>query len=382
MYKSKNKRNSGITLIALVITIIVLLILAGISISMLSGDNSILNQAGRARDITGQKDVEERIQIAYLGVLAEGDGNVKKSDFQTALENEFGKGKVKDLADDLSIVKINGKEYETGVSGARRDTTAKIADKKPAGGGTVTALSDKEITTLQDDLGNEVKVPKGFGIAEDSGTKVEEGIIIEDADSSRDTYKSQFVWVPVGKRIKVSTTISENGIVDIPLGRYVFSTETGVVDESLSKTEPLDQLKTSADAKRSYYIEKLRDTTTSNRYAKDIEQYIRSANSNKGYYIARYEAGINADKDQYVFANCSGSGSSFRYGDSTKKFEKDGSVKPLSIKGKGIWNTVTPLEAKIISGSMYNTNSDKITSDLINSYAWDTAILFIQKCRK
>ena len=37
--------NYGITLIALVITVIVLLILAGISISMLSGDNSILSNA-------------------------------------------------------------------------------------------------------------------------------------------------------------------------------------------------------------------------------------------------------------------------------------------------------------------------------------------------
>ncbi len=42
------KKNGGITLIALVITIIVLLILAGVSIAMLSGDNGILNRAGTA----------------------------------------------------------------------------------------------------------------------------------------------------------------------------------------------------------------------------------------------------------------------------------------------------------------------------------------------
>ena len=39
---------------------------------MLSGDNSILNQAGRARDITGQKDVEERIQLAYMAAIQMG----------------------------------------------------------------------------------------------------------------------------------------------------------------------------------------------------------------------------------------------------------------------------------------------------------------------
>ena len=44
--------NEGITLIALVVTIIVLLILAGISISMLSGDNGILQRAAEAKEIT------------------------------------------------------------------------------------------------------------------------------------------------------------------------------------------------------------------------------------------------------------------------------------------------------------------------------------------
>ena len=44
------RKTAGITLIALVITIIVLLILAGISIMMLTGDNSILNQAGKSKN--------------------------------------------------------------------------------------------------------------------------------------------------------------------------------------------------------------------------------------------------------------------------------------------------------------------------------------------
>ena len=48
----EESKNKGITLIALVITIIVLLILAGISISMLSGDNSILTKAGDAATLT------------------------------------------------------------------------------------------------------------------------------------------------------------------------------------------------------------------------------------------------------------------------------------------------------------------------------------------
>ena len=118
--KINQKEIAGITLIALVITIIVLLILAGISISMLSGDNSILNQAGRARNITGQKDVEERIQLAYMAAISNGLGDTTKEKFEDELKNEFGKDKVTDLADDFSTVKIDGKEYETGISDAGR----------------------------------------------------------------------------------------------------------------------------------------------------------------------------------------------------------------------------------------------------------------------
>ena len=59
----KNKRNKGITLIALVVTIIVLLILAGISIMMLSGNNGILNRAGEAKEKTVTKNLKEEVEM-------------------------------------------------------------------------------------------------------------------------------------------------------------------------------------------------------------------------------------------------------------------------------------------------------------------------------
>ena len=55
--------NKGITLIALVITIIVLLILAGVSIAMLTGDNGILNQANKAKADTARAEVVERVNL-------------------------------------------------------------------------------------------------------------------------------------------------------------------------------------------------------------------------------------------------------------------------------------------------------------------------------
>ena len=64
------RNNKGITLIALVITIIVLLILAGVSIAMLTGQNGILTQAGNAKTETAQAEAEEAVKLAVNEILA------------------------------------------------------------------------------------------------------------------------------------------------------------------------------------------------------------------------------------------------------------------------------------------------------------------------
>ena len=63
------KNSKGITLIALVITIIVLLILAGVTIATLTGDNGILGKANEAKTRTNEKDEEEQIKIGYSEYL-------------------------------------------------------------------------------------------------------------------------------------------------------------------------------------------------------------------------------------------------------------------------------------------------------------------------
>ena len=68
----------GITLIALVITIIVLLILAGVSIAMLTGQNGILNQAQNAKERTTQSNAEEMVRVAIGGLQAENLGDTSK----------------------------------------------------------------------------------------------------------------------------------------------------------------------------------------------------------------------------------------------------------------------------------------------------------------
>ncbi len=65
------KNQKGITLIALVITIIVLLILAGIGIAMLTGDNGIITNAQKARSNTAYREADEQMRLAYMAVRTE-----------------------------------------------------------------------------------------------------------------------------------------------------------------------------------------------------------------------------------------------------------------------------------------------------------------------
>ena len=64
------KNQKGITLIALVITIIVLLILAGVSIAMLTGQNGILNRATDAQEASTKAEAEEALKLALAEILS------------------------------------------------------------------------------------------------------------------------------------------------------------------------------------------------------------------------------------------------------------------------------------------------------------------------
>ena len=75
---TKKKNARGITLIALVITIIVLLILAGVTINALSGENGILKRATQAKSKTGRSNVLEQINLAIITARTEGLGQVDK----------------------------------------------------------------------------------------------------------------------------------------------------------------------------------------------------------------------------------------------------------------------------------------------------------------
>ena len=88
------KKNNGITLIALVITIIVLLILAGVTIATLTGDNGILTKASDAKEQTEIADEREKVELSATGALASNNGGeIAQENLETELGKYFTSGK-------------------------------------------------------------------------------------------------------------------------------------------------------------------------------------------------------------------------------------------------------------------------------------------------
>lgn len=134
--------NKGITLIALVITIIVLLILAGVSIAMLTGENGIIKQANTAKVAQIEGEVKEKVNLAIQ--TAKMYAEVKSvetstgysaaenltTDIKTEMENDLTTTDGYKVSPTNGTASTDGKiivEYTTpSYTSARNDSTAKI----------------------------------------------------------------------------------------------------------------------------------------------------------------------------------------------------------------------------------------------------------------
>ena len=118
-FKQKFKRNKGITLIALVVTIIVLLILAGISISMLTGQNGILKKASEAKKQNRIAQNGELVNLSAIDALSQGEGTITDANLKTALNNNIGEGKYEITGDATNgwTVTVDGEDYRVEATG-------------------------------------------------------------------------------------------------------------------------------------------------------------------------------------------------------------------------------------------------------------------------
>ena len=290
MLSKKIKNNNGITLVALVVTIIILLILATISIQSLT-NTGLFKKAQEAKEKTQ---------------------NAEENQAKTLNEYE----------DELN-------KY---ISGDVKTPIKKVTDNIDS------VVSTTDNTELEDAYGNKIVVPAGFKIVSNSDTNnattVDKGIVIEDATTGA-TAGSQFVWVPVGTIYTDAEHTDENKKI-IELNRYTFDKNGNPTPQGEKVIET--------------YYQELETSNKGNTVAKDINGFKASAEANGGYYIGRYEARKNA-----------------------------ASGKLTLVKTDNIWNKITQPDAATQSRNMYQ-NSITFTSDLTNSYAWDTATLFLQTC--
>ena len=164
-----NRRQKGITLIALVVTIIVLLILAGISISMLTGQNGILNRAQEAKEKTdqSQKDENQKIQ-EYEDIINQYSGNLPtREETKPYFPNDTFSYKEGTLSTGLVIMDSNNNEYVW-------VEVPKTTEVYTTAGINITNFTDEEYTKIETDLKEYTKYYKNSDYSDTkSGTTVQ-----------------------------------------------------------------------------------------------------------------------------------------------------------------------------------------------------------------
>ena len=112
----KIRKEKGITLLVLVITIIILLILAGITISAITGDNSIIKNAQKAKENSEIANEKEVIEKATVQAMENNRyGNIEENELQSELDKETGEGKTEatDIGEEFEVIFIESSRYYT-----------------------------------------------------------------------------------------------------------------------------------------------------------------------------------------------------------------------------------------------------------------------------
>ncbi len=268
-----NKENNGITLIALVITIIVLLILAGVTIATLTGENGILTRASDSAEQTEIAEEKEAIGIAYAGVLADNNGTgVSADELQEELQKNGYNATVTDNGNGTYTVKFESeREYTINADGS-------ISSEPGTGGGTGETPGNPdddgyftEDSTINGETGSKDNptIPEGFrpvdtetsewgdGTTAPRAEDINNGLVIEDKNLN------QFVWVPVTYSDFKRYEGYKNGSLDSMLSYG------GEANSSGNNSQFTESATTQTEARNMY----------------------ASVQRNGGFYVGRYEAG-------------------------------------------------------------------------------------------
>ena len=190
--KKHLKSNKGITLIALVITIVVLLILAGVTIAALSGPNGILSNANKAKEQTAESGAREKINIAVIGSYDK-TGRFDSEKFKEEIQNMGGTI----MGEDDSTITVEMDGYEAVVD---KETGEIISIEKSGGvrpeleyklyqtdGTEITdgKVYDEMIVTIKVTNKEEIDTINSIILKDSDGTEItKEGTITGDGNAS------------------------------------------------------------------------------------------------------------------------------------------------------------------------------------------------------
>ena len=258
--KQMNKKNNGITLIALVITIIVLLILAGVTIATLTGENGILTRASEASEQTKKANIEEQVKLAVTASIGE-DGRIDISKLNEELQKIEGEKTGIPISSLPADITIDGYEVHIDGNGA-----VSVGDN--AGGGN---------TDTGETVVDGVTIPEGFYHV--AGTTVDTGLVISDQpndDLDNTKQGNQFVWVPVSKENFDTEFVRREGYSNGNLQSYL--SNCGEADSSGTNSKVTESATTQTEAQEMY----------------------ASVEEHGGFYIGRYEAGDDGNGNVVV----------------------------------------------------------------------------------
>ena len=352
------KQAKGITLIALVITIIVLLILAGVTITMLTGENGILNQATNAKNATDKSEFEEQVSLAVMAAKTNKTGSINTSDLETELNKISGAEITKSANNELPwTVKKGSYEVTITADGVTTNTTGKDDSKKDEDTkidyGTKKPAEDTRTVIEQ------AKAAKPEGSTIDSNTNSDTGIVMIDSN------QNEWVWVEVPATVFTRATSSTDyDNIKADLIAYASDYRKSYTDEWYAED---GKTLVTASTEGLTDAQKLLNNgcgLTYNEYNTNYKKMLSSIYTNKGFYIGRYEAGIAGSDENTSLA---------RYVSRTEI--TNDSPKAVSKKDMIPYNYVYCSDAQKLATGMSTENK---TSSLMYGIQWDLVCKFLE----
>ena len=287
--KEQLKTNKGITLIALVITIIVLLILAGVTIATLTGDNGILTKAQNAKTQNDKATVKEKVDLAIAASLDE-TGKINLEQLKTNLNNVDGINPIKEDLTDSSFpleVTVDGTKVTI-----KKDNNGKYSTSVGESTGSSGGGQAEETANVKEYTNERVPIPIGFKYV--TGTK-STGVVITDAASGKEKEGNEFVWVPVDTLSDMAVPTSgtdANGNTNYRGVLYNWITDaTGntAYDWNADPTSNREPANLSSDSTST------NSNWTSTLYQEEYNKMIKSVLQYGGFYVGRYEMSLNSE---------------------------------------------------------------------------------------